>query len=64
MPFVAVIGGLWQLDPAQLTAAKAVGEQIGEELAKAGFGLVVYFSSDESLEPHVVAGYTRALPEG
>ena len=64
MPFVAVIGGLWQLDPAQLTAARAVGERIGEELAKAGFGLVVYFSSDESLEPHVVAGYTRALPKG
>jgi hypothetical protein len=64
MPFVAVIGGLWQLDPAQLAAAKAVGEKIGEELAKAGFGLVVYFSNDESLEPHVVAGYARSLPKG
>jgi hypothetical protein len=64
MPFVAVIGGLWQLDPSQLAAAKAAGEQIGEELAKAGFGLVVYFSNDESLEPHVVAGYARALPTG
>jgi hypothetical protein len=64
IPFVAVIGGLWQLDPAQVAAAKAAGGQIGEELAKAGFGLVVYFSSDESLEPHVIAGYARALPKG
>jgi hypothetical protein len=64
MPFVAVIGGLWQLDGTQLPTAKAVGEQIGEELAKAGFGLVVYFSTDESLEPHVIAGYARALPKG
>lgn len=64
MPFVAIVGGLWQLDPAQWAAAKAVGEQIGEELAKAGFGLVVYFSDDASLEPHVVAGYAKALPKG
>jgi hypothetical protein len=64
MPFVGVIGGLWQLDPAQFAAAKAVGEQIGEELAKAGFGLLVYFSDDKSLEPHVVAGYARVLPKG
>ncbi len=64
MPFVAVVGGLWQIDQAQLASAKAAGEQLGEELAKAGFGLVVYFSNDESLEPHVIAGFTRALPKG
>jgi hypothetical protein len=27
-------------------------------------GLVVYFSNDESLEPHVVAGYVKALAAG
>jgi hypothetical protein len=61
MPFVAVIGGFWQLDQTQAAAAKVAGEQIGAELAKAGFGLVVYFSNDESLEPHVVSGYVKAL---
>jgi len=64
MPFVAVIGGFWQLDPAQAAAAKTAGRTIGEELAKAGFGLVVYFSNDESLEPHVVSGYCTALAAG
>jgi hypothetical protein len=52
VPFVAVIGGLWQLDPIKSAAAKSTGNVIGGELAKAGFGLVVYFSNDESLEPH------------
>jgi len=37
---------------------------LGGELAKAGFGLVVYFSNEESLEPHVVSGYVAALPPG
>ena len=27
-------------------------------------GLVVYFSNEESLEPHVVSGYVKALPPG
>jgi hypothetical protein len=63
-PFVAVVGGLWQLDPAQSAAAKAAAQRIGAELAKAGFGLVVYFANDESLEPHVVAGYVAAMPVG
>ena len=40
MPFVAVIGGLWQIDPDQLAAAKGVGEQLGEEKARAEFGFV------------------------
>jgi hypothetical protein len=64
MPFVAVIGGFWQLDAATAAAAKAAGRAIGAELAKAGFGLVVYFSNEESLEPHVVAGYAAALNAG
>lgn len=64
MPFVAVIGGLWQLD--QQTAALAIdaGKAIGAELAKSGFGLVVYFSDDRSLEPHVVSGYVPSLNDG
>jgi hypothetical protein len=64
IPFVAVIGGLRQLDEAKAAAAKATGNAIGTELAKAGFGLVVCFSNDESLEPHVVAGYSAALTIG
>ena len=64
MPFVAVIGGLWQLDAGVAASAKVTGREIGTELAKAGFGLVVYFSNPESLEPHVVSGYTTALAEG
>lgn len=64
IPFVAVIGGLWQLDEPEKTAAKAAGKVIGAEIAKAGFGLVVYFSNDDSLEPHVVSGYAAALTDG
>jgi hypothetical protein len=64
IPFVAVIGGLWQLDPSKAAAAKAAGKVIGAELAKAGFGLVVYLSNDESLEPHVVSGYSASVPDG
>jgi hypothetical protein len=63
MPFIAVIGGLWNLEPNDLTAAKETAKTIGEELAKAGFGLVVYFSDDASLEPHVVSGYVAALAQ-
>jgi hypothetical protein len=63
-PFVAIIGGLWQLDPAQNTAAKAAANEIGAELAKAGFALVTYFSNPESLEPHVVSGYVAATKSG
>jgi hypothetical protein len=61
MPFVAVIGGLWQLDETRAAAARNAGKILGTELAKAGFGLVVYFSNDASLEPHVVTGYVEAL---
>jgi hypothetical protein len=63
MPFVAVIGGLWQLGPEDAEAAKAKAREIGAALATAGFGLVGYFSNEGSLEPHVVAGYVGSLGE-
>lgn len=61
MPFVAIIGGFWKLKQDDIARAKEAGKSIGEELARAGFGLVVYFSNDEALEPHVVSGYVAAL---
>ena len=65
-PFVAVIGGLRPLetDPAALAAAQQTGRVIGGALAKAGFGLVVYYSDAQSLEPYVVSGYVGANPSG
>jgi hypothetical protein len=65
--FVAVIGGFWDLqrgDPATVVDAKNMAKEIGAALANEGMGLVVYFSNDESLEPHVVSGYVAALPAG
>lgn len=62
-PIVAVIGGLWQLDPPTAAGAKAAGKLIGIELAKSGFGLVVYYSTEDSLEPHVVSGYAATTNE-
>jgi len=66
MPFVAIIGGFWMLkdNPPAFDDAKKAAFEIGGALAKAGMGLVVYFSNDESLEPHVVSGYVKALPAG
>jgi hypothetical protein len=66
MPYVAIIGGLWTLkdDPAKTAEAKKMAREIGAALANAKMGLVVYFSNDESLEPHVVSGYVEALPPG
>jgi hypothetical protein len=66
MPFVAIIGGFWKLrdTPAEFNEAKKTASETGAALANAGLGLVVYFSNDESLEPHVVSGYVQALPEG
>ena len=60
IPYVAIIGGFWDLqtqDPSKADEAKKFGEAIGAELANSELGLVVYFSNDESLEPHVVTGY-------
>jgi len=64
MPFVAIVGGIWQLTPAVADDARKTAQEIGAALAAAGMGLVVYFSDDASLEPHVVAGYVKALPQG
>jgi len=66
-PFVAVIGGFWDLqrdNPAKVDNAKNMAKELGAALANEGMGLVVYFSNDESLEPHVVSGYVAALPAG
>lgn len=60
--FVAVVGGLWNRTPAETKAIEDEARAIGEELAKKGFGLVVYASNPQSLEPHVVAGFVKALP--
>jgi hypothetical protein len=59
-PVIAVIGGLWSLDSAHQAAAKSAAQLVGAELAKHGFRLTVYFSNEESLEPHVVSGYVAA----
>jgi hypothetical protein len=61
MPFIAIVGGIWQLKPDDAEVARKTGLEIGAGLAKAGMGLVVYFSNDASLEPHVVSGYVKAL---
>jgi len=65
-PFVGIIGGFRQIkeNPALLDEAQKYAREIGAALAAAGMGLVVYFSNDESLEPHVVAGYVKALAPG
>ena len=64
MPFVAIIGGLWELDPIKVADAKSTAREIGTALTLAGMGLVVYFSNDESLEPYVVSGYAATIPAG
>ena len=64
MSFVAIIGGFYSLDPAVEDEAKSVAQDLGAALAAAGFGLVVYFSDDKSLEPHVVSGYVAHRSEG
>ena len=63
-PYVAVVGGLWQLENPTRDKAKSAAGEIGKALADHGFNLVVYYSNDDSLEPHVVDGYVQALPEG
>jgi hypothetical protein len=64
VPFVAIIGGLRDLDPATLNSTKQFAREIGAALAKAGLGLVVYHSDEESLEPHVVSGYAPGVVAG
>jgi hypothetical protein len=60
MPYVAVIGGFYELDPITLQKATNRAKEFGAALASAGFGLVVYFSDAGSLETHVVSGYIAA----
>src|SRR5258705_2485130 len=64
MPFVGIIGGFLKLAGADAVDARQTAQEIGAALAAAGRGLVVYFSDDASLEPHVVSGYVKALPQG
>jgi len=63
-PRVAVIGGFYDLDtdPKLGDEAREYAKLLGRALAEGGFGLVVYFSNDKSLEPHVVSGFVAALP--
>lgn len=70
-PRVAVVGGFYALDADEKSGKLAPGfgrsardyaQDLGGALAEAGFGLVVYFSNDQSLEPHVVRGFVAALP--
>lgn len=59
-PRVAIIGGFYKLDsddPEGGRKAREFAEGLGRELAEQGFKLVVYFSDDKSLEPHVVRGF-------
>jgi len=63
-PRVAVVGGFYYLDKADASLgrdARVYAEKLGAALAEAGFGLVVYFSDDLSLEPHVVRGFVAAM---
>jgi hypothetical protein len=63
-PRVAIIGGFYELDGRLGQEAREYAEALGRSLAEAGFGLVVYWSEDASLEPHVVRGFVAALPPG
>jgi hypothetical protein len=65
-PRVAVVGGFYDLDadPQLGRDAREYAQALGRALAEAGFGVVVYFSEDKSLEPHVVRGFVAALPAG
>lgn len=61
-PRVAIIGGFHELDAVSGRDAREYAQALGGSLAEAGFGLVVYWSEDSSLEPHVVRGFVAALP--
>lgn len=63
IPYIAIIGGLYNLQekPDHVEEAKDYARQLGAELAKNKMGLVVYYSDEGSLEPHVVEGYVKAL---
>jgi hypothetical protein len=64
-PRIAIVGGFYDLDTSNAQIgqeARLYARELGAALAKAGFGLVVYFSDDQSLEPHVVSGFVAAIP--
>jgi len=60
VPFAAVVGGFLDLDEATRAEAKQLAREMGAALAEAGFGLVVYYANEQSLDPHVVSGYISA----
>ncbi len=63
MPFVAIIGGFYHMqNSVEIAEAQNTARELGAALAKAGMGLVVYFSDANSLEPHVVSGFVQAIP--
>jgi len=66
--YVAIVGGFYHMDDQndqkEIAGAYELAREIGAELAKAGMGLVVYYSDTKSLEPHVVTGFVGATPEG
>jgi hypothetical protein len=61
VPFIAIIGGFWDMPRSRFEEATRLAKELGAALAAAGCGLVVYHSNQESLEPHVVAGYVSAM---
>lgn len=63
-PFVAIVGGLWDLQPSSVDEARLFAHELGVALAEANLGLVVYYSNEQSLEPHVVSGYASVIPPG
>ena len=61
VPFVAVVGGFPRAECGrERREAKKLAREIGAALAEVGFGLVVYYSDQVSLDPHVVSGYVSA----
>jgi hypothetical protein len=54
-PIIAVVGNV-----TTDAAAPAAAEQLGRELAKAGFQVIVYSSGDDFLEGRIVRGYVAS----
>ena len=61
VPFVAIIGGFYSLTEDEADTAREAAVILGAALARAGFGLVVYYSDPVSLEPYVVQGFVGAV---
>lgn len=61
-PLVAVVGSVRHEisgSPAQEAAGREVCRALGQELARQGFGIVVYSSSSEFIEADVVQGFVE-----